>query len=122
VDSYTGTSSLLAAARWLESLLLGSVAVAIATIAVGGFGFLVMSGRVNVRTGGQIILGCFVLFGARTIAAGLQSVAGDGSAPAYAYTLPKATPVQTAGRPGAPVNNDPFAGASVPAGTGSCCD
>ncbi|HEY0043969.1 MAG TPA: TrbC/VirB2 family protein [Allosphingosinicella sp.] len=123
IDAYSGTSSLLAAVRWLESLLLGSIAVAIATLAVAGFGFLVMAGRVNVRTGAQIILGCFVLFGARTIALGLQSsVAAEGApAPATAFA-PSASPLPVSARPGAPANNDPFAGASVPTGSGSCCN
>jgi hypothetical protein len=67
------TNSLLAAVRWIEGLLLGSVAVAIATIAFAGLGFLMLSGRIDMRTGARVVLGCFVLFGARTIASGLRT-------------------------------------------------
>ena len=115
------TNSLLAAVRWIEGLLLGSVAVAVATIAFAGIGFLMLSGRIDMRTGARVVLGCFVLFGARTIASGLQNASAGAGASAYAAAPPVAA-IPTESRPGAPINNDPFAGASVPMGSGTCCD
>ena len=122
MDQTLGTSSLLAAAQWVEGLLLGTIAAAVATIAVAGFGFLMLSGRIEMRTGGRIVIGCFILFGARTIATGLQTASSEvGGPPRYA-AAPAPLPIQTEGSPGQPRNLDPFAGASVPTGAGSCCN
>lgn len=76
-----------------------------------------LSGRLPARRGATVILGCFVLFGASTIAEGI--VRGTGHADAampisivvpqamYPPTQPKAVPY------------DPYAGASVPSPQGA---
>lgn len=71
-----GSGPLVAAVQWLQGTLLGTVATVVAVIAVACVGFLMLTGRINWRHGGVVILGCFILFGAVTIVAGIQSTAG----------------------------------------------
>jgi type IV secretory pathway VirB2 component (pilin) len=70
-----GSSALVAAVGWLQGTLLGTIATAVATICVAGIGLMMLSGRVPVRRGLLVILGCFILFGASTIAAGIEGAA-----------------------------------------------
>lgn len=71
-----GSGPILNALTWVQGTLLGNVATAVAVIAVAVVGFMMLSGRINWRFGATVILGCFVLFGATTIVAGIQSAAG----------------------------------------------
>jgi type IV secretion system protein VirB2 len=70
-----GSSVIVGAARWIQGTLLGTVATVVAVIAVATVGFLMLAGRINWRYGAIVILGCFVLFGAASIVAGIQSTA-----------------------------------------------
>ena len=70
-----GSSVILGAARWIQGTLLGTVATVVAVIAVGVVGLLMLTGRINWRYGAIVILGCFILFGAASIVAGIQSTA-----------------------------------------------
>lgn len=70
-----GSSVLLAAVHWLEGTLLGNVATAAAAMAVAAVGYMMLTGRLNWRYGAMVVLGCFVIFGATTIVAGIRSVA-----------------------------------------------
>lgn len=74
-----GSGPIVAALSWLQSTLLGTVATVAAVIAVGVVGFMMLTGRMNWRYGATVILGCFILFGAASIVAGIQSAAGGGS-------------------------------------------
>lgn len=74
-----GSGVLVSAVRWLQGTLLGTVATVVAVIAVASVGFLMLTGRINWRYGATVILGCFVLFGAASIVAGIQSTAGIGN-------------------------------------------
>jgi type IV secretion system protein VirB2 len=74
-----GSGAIVAAVRWLQGTLLGTVATVVAVIAVATVGLLMLSGRINWRYGATVILGCFILFGAASIVAGIQSAAGAGS-------------------------------------------
>jgi len=71
-----GSGVLVAAVRWLQGTLLGTIATAVAVIAVATVGFLMLTGRINWRYGLTVVLGCFILFGAASIVAGIQSTAG----------------------------------------------
>jgi type IV secretion system protein VirB2 len=73
-----GSGVLVAAVRWLEGTLLGTIATVVAIIAVASVGFLMLTGRINWRYGATVILGCFILFGAASIVAGIQSTASLG--------------------------------------------
>lgn len=109
-----GSSSLVAAVRWLEGVLLGTVATAIAVISVASIGFMALTGGVDLRRAATVILGCFVLFGASSIVAGLQGLAriGEASGPVEPSMSAEASPL--ARPPGPPPGYDPYAGASVP--------
>jgi len=52
---------------------MGNVATAIAVMAVAAVGFMMLTGRVNWRFAATVIIGCFVLFGAGAIVAGIQA-------------------------------------------------
>ena len=70
-----GSGVVVNAMRWMQGTLLGTVATAAAVIAIASVGFLMLTGRMNWRHGGVVILGCFILFGAASIVAGIQSAA-----------------------------------------------
>ncbi|HYI63448.1 MAG TPA: TrbC/VirB2 family protein [Allosphingosinicella sp.] len=73
-----GSGVIVSAVRWLEGTLLGTIATVVAVIAVASVGFLMLTGRINWRYGATVILGCFILFGAASIVAGIQSTASLG--------------------------------------------
>ena len=70
-----GSGPILSAVNWLQGTLLGNVATALAVIAVGATGLMMLTGRIDWRRGATVILGCFIVFGAAAIVAGIQSVA-----------------------------------------------
>ena len=77
-DSFSdpaGSGVIVSAIGWLEGTLLGTVATVVAVIAVATVGFMMLTGRVNWRHGITVILGCFVVFGASSIVAGIHSAA-----------------------------------------------
>jgi type IV secretion system protein VirB2 len=73
-----GSGVLVSAVRWLQGTLLGTVATVVAVIAVAAVGFMMLTGRMNWRYGATVIIGCFILFGAASIVAGIQSAANGG--------------------------------------------
>jgi hypothetical protein len=104
------TSSPLAnAIGWLNGALFGTTAVTLCVIAVAGMGFFMLTGRVPVRRGLQVVLGCFILLGAPTIAATFTSALRDPSPP------PQLPPSELASPRGdlPPAVYDPYAGASL---------
>ncbi len=68
-----GSGPIVSALSWLQGTLLGNVATAIAVMAVAAIGFMMLTGRMNWRFGATVIIGVFILFGAATIVAGIQS-------------------------------------------------
>lgn len=70
-----GSGPIVGAVHWLQGTLLGTVATVIAVIAIAVVGFMMLTGRMNWRYGATVILGCFILFGAASIVAGIQSTA-----------------------------------------------
>jgi type IV secretion system protein VirB2 len=77
-DSYSdpaGSGVLVSAVGWLQNTLLGTIATVAAVIAVATVGFMMLTGRINWRYGVTVILGCFILFGASSIVAGIHSTA-----------------------------------------------
>ena len=108
-------SVILPAAQWVQGIFLGNIATTIAVVAVASIGFAMLTGRVDLRRGGTIILGCFILFGASTIANGLRNAAQSSDTllsqntptPRPVFARPVRTDVANSGY-------DPYAGASVP--------
>lgn len=70
-----GSGVIVNALQWMQGTLLGTVATVAAVIAIASVGFLMLTGRINWRHGAVVILGCFILFGAASIVAGIQSAA-----------------------------------------------
>jgi type IV secretory pathway VirB2 component (pilin) len=70
-----GSGPINAALGWMQGTLLGSVATAVAVMAVAAVGFGMLTGRMNWRFGATVIIGVFIIFGAASIVAGIQSAA-----------------------------------------------
>ncbi len=110
-----GSGALVAAVAWLQGTLLGTVATTVAVVAIASVGFGMLTGRMDLRRGITVITGCFILFGATSIVAGLQAtMLGTGSSeityPPPIVQVP--APRAAFGSPSA--RYDPYAGASVP--------
>ena len=109
-----GSSALLAAVQWLQGTLLGTLATTVAVIAIAWIGFGMLAGRINIQRGATAILGCFIVFGASGIVAGLfrtiQTVGPQTEQPSAMILAPPPPPIITP----KPVPYDPYAGASVP--------
>ena len=105
-------SVLTRATLWVENLAFGSIATTIAVLAVAMTGMLLLSGRIDWRRGATVILGCFILFGARSIAQAFQA---DSGLPAIdsITTVPPEPPI-IAPQPAQPRIYDPYAGAATP--------
>lgn len=71
-----GSSPIDAALEWVQGTLLGNLATTAAVIAVAVVGFLMLTGRIEWRRGLVVVVGCFIIFGATAIVAGIRSVAG----------------------------------------------
>jgi hypothetical protein len=101
-----------ASARWIEGVMLGEMALGVCVIAVVFIGALMLTGRLPLRDGARIVVGCFVLLGAPVIAEGFV---GGGSPVVEASALPPPNVVQIGiTRPDLPpANFDPYAGASL---------
>lgn len=105
------SSPFVAAADWVTGTLLGSVAVSLCVIAVAFVGLRMMTGHLSARDGLRVVIACFVLLGASTIAAGLRGAAEQASPPAAVLpTLPQGSPAPS---PLPPADYDPYAGASL---------
>ena len=106
-----------AAIAWLQGALLGSIATAVAVIAVASVGYLMLTGRIDVRRAVQVVFGCFILFGASSIAQGIIAGVNGFGAQQVADTEPPlvASPAPPPSYPQKPAQPfDPYAGAAVP--------
>lgn len=73
-----GSGVLVNAVNWLQGTLLGTIATTVAIIAVAVVGLMMLTGRINWRHGAVVIVGCFIIFGAASIVAGIRSAAVGG--------------------------------------------
>ena len=84
-------------------------------IAVATVGFLMMAGRLDVRRAAQIILGCFIMFGASTVAHGMGGAISEQKYQ-FRSCCASTTVVSIASSPGGKAQPyDPYAGAGLPA-------
>ncbi|MEP0190385.1 MAG: TrbC/VirB2 family protein [Erythrobacter sp.] len=93
---------------WIDGLVFGPMALTLCMLAVAFVGFVMLTGRMPVRHGLSVALGCFVLIGAPVIASGLMELGQERIAPA-------APPVAASEQPRQdlpPPNDDLFSGAS----------
>jgi len=118
MDSYSladtsGSSSLVHAVQWLQGTLLGTIATTTAVMMVASIGFMMLTGRVDIRRGVTIIIGCFVLFGAQSIGSGIMSAVSGAD---IVYSTPpqgtEASPM-VASTPLSAVPEDPYAASYV---------
>lgn len=102
-----------AASSWVTGALSGSLATALCVVAVALLGVLMLRGRLPVRDGVQVVVGCFLLFGASVLAAGLMGAGVSRSG--YDRGAPAESPgyVAEVPPPPPPSNYDPYAGASI---------
>lgn len=70
-----GSNVIVGALSWVQGTLMGTVATVAAVIAIASVGFMMLTGRMNWRHGATVILGCFILFGASAIVAGIRQTA-----------------------------------------------
>ena len=75
VGDPAGSEPINAALEWIQGTLLGNLATTAAVIAVAVVGFLMLTGRIEWRRGLTVVVGCFIIFGAAAIVAGIRSVA-----------------------------------------------
>jgi len=61
---------------FMQSILLGPIATALAVMAVAGVGFMMLTGRMNWRYGATVIVGVFIIFGAPRLVATIAGGAG----------------------------------------------
>lgn len=103
--------SIAAASRWVEELLRGQLAAAIAVMAIALLGYGMMSSRISVRDALKVIIGCFILFGSPTISRALIGTirgTGEASPPSlFVHSSPSPLPLPL---PSAPpeTNANPF--------------
>jgi type IV secretory pathway VirB2 component (pilin) len=101
-------------AAWVQAAL-GSAATSVAVVAVAAVGLAMLAGRLELRRGITVVLGCFILFGASAVATTFMELAASSS------TSGVRTAPQTSAPPKLPPATrplqsvyDPYAGASVP--------
>lgn len=101
---------------WIEGTVLGTVATAVAVIAFAWIGFLMLSGRIDLRRAALVIFGCFIIFGAESIAAGLHgAIFGTPHSMSDQVDVAPPTPAYPAASvQAAPSTYDPYAGAALP--------
>lgn len=104
-------SALRGATAWLNSLLADSLMITICSIAIAVLGVAMLTGRFEVRRGASLVVGCFVVLGASTIAAGLV---GRSSTLVAAFEAPiTPSPPATLPQKRSRQTDDPYAGASL---------
>ncbi|WP_063359789.1 TrbC/VirB2 family protein [Aurantiacibacter luteus] len=70
-ETTANAQPIAAAMGWIVDVLLGEVAATLCVIAIAFVGYSMLTGRLAIRRGAQVVLGCFVLLGAPAIAAGM---------------------------------------------------
>lgn len=102
------------AIRWVEGLLTGTIATGATIAAVATVGLSMLAGRLDWRKGTTVVLGCFVLFGAPAIAAGIGGIAkAVTERDPIAENAPEVTEPLASIGPTQPSVYDPYSGAAV---------
>jgi type IV secretory pathway VirB2 component (pilin) len=99
-----------AGSGWLTGLLGGSLAVSLCVIAMALLGMLMLTGRLHLRRGAQVMMGCFLLLGSSALAGEIAGF-GQGDLPAREFTIIPPPLVAEPSLP--PVTEDPYSGASL---------
>lgn len=70
-----GASPIGGSLDWIGGLIFGQVALGLCVLAVAFVGALMLTGRLPLREGMRVVVGCFILLGAPAIAAGILASA-----------------------------------------------
>jgi type IV secretory pathway VirB2 component (pilin) len=109
--TYPTANVLVSSADWMVAVVTGSAASALGVLSIASLGYLMLSGRLPLRRGALAVLGCFILFGAPTLARGLVNAQARPSAPlktaSSMHPLRLNTPIPP------DTGHDPYAGAAV---------
>ena len=105
------TSAVVAAANWLAGTLFGPVGLALCVVAVAMVGFMMLNGRLTVFHALRVLVGCFVLLGAPTIAISFLGFGEDAGVRPPEIDFTPTVPSPPRNPP--PANYDPYAGASL---------
>lgn len=89
------TDPLAGSVNWLTGTLIGDLAATVCILAIAFVGFSMLTGRIAMRRGLQVILGCFVLLGAPVIATSMLGV----MVPSNSARIPPAETVVYEARP-----------------------
>ena len=111
-------SSLGRAAVWVEATVQGPIMTAVAVLAIAAIGLAMLRGQLSVRRGATVVLGCFIAFGASSIARGLaglaQAQAVEQTPVVQPFDIPPPPPPAFLPPESSPkADVDPYAGASV---------
>jgi type IV secretory pathway VirB2 component (pilin) len=99
-------------ARWIEGVILGEIALGVCIIAVAFIGGLMLTGRLPLREGMRVVVGCFVLLGAPVIAGGFATGASNSLSQLESTSVDE-KPAGRALRDLPPANYDPYSGATL---------
>lgn len=94
---------------WIDGLLFGEIAIGMCTLAMAAVGGLMLTGRLPLRDGLRVVIGCFVLLGAPVIAAGIVGGSGNRELETTPTGPPAADNPPRGNLP--PANYDPYSGA-----------
>ncbi|MDE1466111.1 TrbC/VirB2 family protein [Aurantiacibacter sp. D1-12] len=76
----TNSDPVTSSIGWITDTLLGQLAVTLCVLAVAFVGFSMLTGRISLRRGAQVVLGCFLLLGSPLIAASMMGMLGPSEA------------------------------------------
>lgn len=107
----SGMPAIETGANWLVTLMTGGLAVGLCVLAIAVIGLLMLGGRLPVREGVRVILGCFVLLGAPIIANAFVMTGEYADSRQAKTDATRLLPPSTRDLP--PSAFDPYAGASL---------
>ena len=114
LSDQNGSQAISDAVAWVQGTLLGTVATTVAIIAISVVGFRMLTGHIDIKRGTTAICGCFILFGAPAIAAGLQNVGSNAAKIDYPTIQTAEAPRPATIPPPVAPAADPYAGATLP--------
>lgn len=107
----SAASPMATSVSWINSVLFSEIALGICVLAVAFLGVLMLTGRLPLRGGVRVLLGCFVVLGAPVIASSLITV-GLGSS-SYESLVTLLAAERSARETMPPSDYNPYARASL---------
>jgi len=104
----SSASPFTSSVEWINAVLFGQIALGLCVLAVAFVGAQMLTGRLALRQGIRVVLGCFILLGAPVIAAAFMWSTGGESEP---LPSPPSSEEFPAREDLPPANRDPYSGA-----------